>query len=85
MPTIPTTMHAAAEFGGPEVLRLRRLPVPAQAAAEVLIRIDTAGCNPASCVRGFYESKTILIANRISARDDRPMFDRVKQSRMLVP
>ena len=45
MPTIPTTMHAAAidGFGGPEVLKLRTLPVPAPAAGEVLIRIDTAG------------------------------------------
>ena len=84
MPAIPTTMRAAAidEFGGPKVLKLHRLLVPAPAAGEVLIRIDSAGCNPASCVRGFYESKTILIANRISARDDRPMFDRVKQSQM---
>ena len=45
MPTIPTTMRAAAidGFGGPEVLKLRTLPVPAPAAGEVLIRIDTAG------------------------------------------
>jgi len=45
MPTIPTTMRAAAidEFGGPGVLTLHRLPVPAPAAGEVLIRIDTAG------------------------------------------
>jgi len=42
MPTIPTTMRAAAidEFGGPEVLKLRMLPVPAPAAGEVPIRID---------------------------------------------
>lgn len=32
MPTIPTTMRAAAEFGGPEVLKLHRLPVAAPAA-----------------------------------------------------
>lgn len=45
MPTIPTTMRAAAidGFGGPEVLKLHTLPVPAPAAGEVLIRIDTAG------------------------------------------
>ena len=45
MPTIPTTMRAAAidGFGAPEVLKLRTLPVPAPAAGEVLIRIDTAG------------------------------------------
>ena len=45
MPTIPTTMRDAAidGFGGPEVLKLRTLPVPAPAAGEVLIRIDTAG------------------------------------------
>jgi len=30
MPTIPTTMRAAAidKFGGPEVLKLQTLPVP---------------------------------------------------------
>ena len=41
-------MHVAAidEFGGPEVLKLHRLPVSAAAAGEVLIRIDTPG-NPA--------------------------------------
>jgi hypothetical protein len=32
MPTIPTTMRAAAEFGGPEVLKLHTLPVAAPAA-----------------------------------------------------
>src|SRR6185369_5374689 len=44
MPTIPATMRAAAinEFGGSEVLRLHTLPVPAPAAGEVLIRIETA-------------------------------------------
>lgn len=38
-------MRAAAidEFGGPGVLKLHTLPVPAPAAGEVLIRIDTAG------------------------------------------
>jgi len=38
-------MRAAAidEFGGPDVLKLHTLPVPAPAAGEVLIRIDPAG------------------------------------------
>src|ERR1700738_2275035 len=42
---IPTTMRAAAldRFGGPEVLSLPSLPVPALGANEVLIRLDTAG------------------------------------------
>lgn len=37
-------MRVAAidEFDDPEVLRLHRLPVPAPAAGEVLIRIDMA-------------------------------------------
>ena len=43
--TIPNEMHAAAidRFGGPEVLTLHVLPVPALDASEVLIAIDTAG------------------------------------------
>jgi hypothetical protein len=43
--TIPTEMRAAAidRFGGPEVLTLQVLPVPAPDATEVLIAIDTAG------------------------------------------
>ena len=48
MPTIPTTMRAAAidEFGGPDFLKLHTLPVPAPAAGEVLIRIDTPAAIP---------------------------------------
>ena len=44
--TIPTEMRAAAidRFGGPEVLTLQVLPVPAPDATEVLIAIDTGGC-----------------------------------------
>jgi NADPH2:quinone reductase len=43
--TIPNEMRAAAidRFGGPEVLTLHVLPVPALDASEVLIAIDTAG------------------------------------------
>jgi NADPH2:quinone reductase len=46
--TIPTEMRAAAigRFGGPEVLTLQVLPVPAPDATEVLIAIDTAGVGP---------------------------------------
>ena len=46
-------MRAAAidGFGGPEVLKLRTLPVPAPAAGEVLIRIDTAGVGSQLTVR----------------------------------
>src|SRR5688500_20297844 len=45
MPTIPTTMRTAAidEFGDPEVLKLRTLPVPFPDLSEVLIEVDTAG------------------------------------------
>jgi NADPH:quinone reductase-like Zn-dependent oxidoreductase len=43
--TIPKTMPAAAidHFGGPELLTLHVLPVPAIDADEVLIALDTAG------------------------------------------
>jgi NADPH:quinone reductase len=46
--TIPTEMRAAAidRFGGPEVLTLHVLPVPALDPAEVLIAIDTASVGP---------------------------------------
>jgi len=42
---LPYTMRAAAidRFGGPEVLTVRRLPVPRVDAGEVLIALDTAG------------------------------------------
>src|ERR1700737_1161292 len=42
---IPETMHAAAidRFGGPGVLTLHTLPVPAVDKGEVLIEIHTAG------------------------------------------
>ncbi len=45
---IPRTMTAAAidRFGGPEVLALHVLPVPAIAPNEVLIALDTAGVGP---------------------------------------
>jgi NADPH:quinone reductase-like Zn-dependent oxidoreductase len=43
--SIPEKMKAAAieRFGGPEVLKLKSLPVPRPKAKEVLIRLDTAG------------------------------------------
>jgi NADPH:quinone reductase-like Zn-dependent oxidoreductase len=42
---IPETMQAAAldQFGGPEVLRIKSLPVPTPKADEVLLELDTAG------------------------------------------
>src|SRR5581483_513760 len=42
---LPVTMKAAAieEFGGPEVIRLRTLPVPEVGPKEVLIEIGSAG------------------------------------------
>lgn len=42
---IPEVMHAVAidRFGGPEVLSLHTLPVPALAKGEVLIELETAG------------------------------------------
>src|SRR5438132_617834 len=45
MQEIPKTMHAAAidRFGGPQVLSIHSMPVPAHQAREVLIRLDTAG------------------------------------------
>ena len=48
MPTIPTTMRAAAidKFGDPEVLKLQTLPVPFPDPSEVLIEVDTAGVGP---------------------------------------
>jgi NADPH:quinone reductase len=48
MPTIPTTMRAAAidQFGRPEVLKLQTLPVPTPGSGEVLIQVDTAGVGP---------------------------------------
>jgi NADPH:quinone reductase len=43
--TIPKTMRAAAidRFGKPNVLKVHSLPVPAPAAGQVLIAVDTAG------------------------------------------
>ena len=45
MTDLPQTMRAAAidRFGGPEVLTIHTLPVPAVEANEVLIALDTAG------------------------------------------
>ena len=70
MPTIPTTMHAAAidEFGGPEVLKLHRLPVPAPAAGEVLMRIDTAGVGSWDAeIRGGWSPGDQAMRSTISA------------------
>jgi len=43
--SIPHKMKAAAidEFGGPEVIQLRTLPVPTPSGKQVLIRLDAAG------------------------------------------
>ena len=42
---VPEIMHAAAidRFGGPEVLTLHELPLPALEKGEVLIAVETAG------------------------------------------
>ena len=44
-PPVPSTMRAAVldRFGGPEVLTLRVVPVPALDPSEVLIAVHTAG------------------------------------------
>ena len=69
MPTIPTTMRAAAidEFGGPEVLRLQRLPVATPAAGGAEFGSIPPAAIPASCV-SFYESKP-KIATAWTAHD----------------
>lgn len=48
MPAVPETMRAAAidRFGGPEILTLHVLPVPAVDDDEVLIAMHTAGVGP---------------------------------------
>ena len=55
---IPHTMPAAAidHFGGPEVLTLHNVPVPAVGEREVLIALDTAGVGPwdADMREGWY-------------------------------
>jgi NADPH2:quinone reductase len=45
MPTIPSTMRAAAldRFGGPEMLKLHMMPVPIPGPDEILIAVHTAG------------------------------------------
>ena len=47
-PAIPDTMRAVtpAKAGGPEVLRVERLPVPKPGPGQVLIRVAWAGINP---------------------------------------
>ncbi len=44
-PTIPKTMKAAVidKFGGPSVLHVAAIPVPALAGREILIRVEAAG------------------------------------------
>jgi NADPH:quinone reductase-like Zn-dependent oxidoreductase len=46
--SIPDTMRAAAidRFGGPDVLKLHRVPVPRPGRDEVLIAVHTAGVGP---------------------------------------
>ena len=55
---VPHTMPAAAidHFGGPEVLTLHNVPVPAVGEREVLIALDTAGVGPwdADMREGWY-------------------------------
>lgn len=43
--SVPETMRAAAidRFGGPEVIKIHTIPVPAPSSGEVLIAVDTAG------------------------------------------
>ena len=43
--TVPATMSAAVRdrYGGPDVIRVVRLPVPAIAHDEVLVRVEAAG------------------------------------------
>lgn len=47
MPPVPQTMKAiqVAQTGGPEVLQLKDVPVPAPSAAQVLVKNDFAGVN----------------------------------------
>jgi NADPH:quinone reductase-like Zn-dependent oxidoreductase len=44
----PATMKVIRipEFGGPEVLRLENVPVPAPGAGELLVKVAAAGVNP---------------------------------------
>lgn len=48
LPPLPETMRAAAVTtnGGPEVLELLRLPLPAQVNSDTLVRVHAAGVNP---------------------------------------
>jgi len=56
--TLPETMQAAGfdAPGGPEVLRLERLPVPQPGAGQVLVRVSHAGVNRPDVIQrqGFY-------------------------------
>ncbi|MET0418434.1 MAG: NADP-dependent oxidoreductase [Actinoplanes sp.] len=56
---VPERMQAAAfdEFGGPEVITLRKLPVPEVAADEVLIKVWSAGVG----VWDAYERQGVLV------------------------
>ncbi|MEA2904395.1 MAG: hypothetical protein QOI12_1782 [Alphaproteobacteria bacterium] len=58
---VPKVMLAAAidRFGGPDVITLHTLPVPAVAAEEVLIALDTAGVGPwdAEIRAGWYPGR----------------------------
>ncbi|MEU8166738.1 NADP-dependent oxidoreductase [Micromonospora sp. NPDC049004] len=56
---VPERMQAAAldEFGGPEVITLRKLPVPEAAADEVLIKVLSAGVG----VWDAYERQGVLV------------------------
>jgi len=56
--TVPETMEAAGfeAPGGPEVLRIERLPVPVPGPGEVLVRVAFAGVNRPDVIQrqGFY-------------------------------
>ena len=57
MSAVPRLMRAMVidRFGGPEVLRLAQVPVPAPGPGEVLIKVSHAGVNPADwkCREGW--------------------------------
>lgn len=72
---LPRAMSAAAidHFGGPEVLTLHVLPVPAVDAEEVLIALDTAGVGTGSAQLRNIQSRT-----RWWARTSRPGAPRIR-------
>jgi NADPH:quinone reductase len=67
-PSIPATMKAAAidRFGGPEVLTLHTVPVPAPGRQEVLIAVHVAGV-------GIWDASTRDGSWRLSTRPKFPL------------